>query len=266
MVRGDPSPSRGDGSSFPSRGDGSNLASPLRLLVGVQRRASATVTGNMRAAIGVVFLVVSAGCGGAAVRPADIDPGDPASPPAMEALPSVAGGEGLGEGMRLALSLARRSLEVAPPELPARTDATTLLRWTDAELTPWLERKMQVVEAARRKLDEVAEQAHVHRILAGALVGLMYEQVGDVVGSVPTPEDLAHEPEIAAVFQDVVHFRASQYVEQARSAYLACARNAIHPETMHHWSVFCAKRADALPPPRYVPTQEGTTVTVSVDY
>lgn len=184
----------------------------------------------------------------------------------MGALPSVARDEGLGEDMRTALSLARHSFEVAPPELPARTDATTLLRWTDTQLTPWLERKLRVVEAARRKLDEAAEQAHVHRILAGALVGLMYEDVGEVVGSIPTPEDLAHEPEIAAVFRDVVHFRASRYVEQARSAYLACARNAIQPETMHHWSVFCAKRADALPPPRYVPTQEGTTVTVSIDY
>jgi len=55
-------------------------------------------------------------------------------------------------------------------------------------------------------------------------------------------------------------------LERARSAYLACARNVIQPATMHHWSVFCAKRADRLPPRRFVPTEEGTTVTVSIDY
>jgi len=167
--------------------------------------------------------------------------------------------------MRFGWLLAEESLGLPRPRLPAERDAQHLSRWSDTTLATWLRRKSHTVEAARRELDRAADEAHHQRIMAGALVGLMYEDVARALSSVPVPVELESEPDIAAMYLDVVDHRASPWREHARAAYDACARNAVEPEHMRHWSVFCFERAERLPPPRVAASEEGTAVTVSVD-
>lgn len=201
----------------------------------------------MRSALAVV-IVVSAGCGGAPMRAGPLDPGQADTAPSMECLPDPdVADEALTRRMRFAWTLAAESFLVPPPAPPRDQSALDLQRWSDEVLTPWLERKTHTVEAARRELDRAAEENHRQRIMGGAIVGLMYEDVARVLRSIPAPEELDDEPEIREVYQDILRGQARPFLEHARRAYRACAQNAVQPPGMRHWSRFCRARGERLP-------------------
>lgn len=149
--------------------------------------------------------------------------------------------------MRLGLELAEESFLVPPPEPPRDETAQNLTLWADEVLAPWIERKTHTIEAARRELDLAAEEDHRQRIIGGAVVGLMYEDLARALRSIPPPAELAGEPEIQAIYRDVMRSHARPFLEQSRRAYSACAQNAVTPSSMRHWSRFCAGRGAALP-------------------
>ena len=132
--------------------------------------------------------------------------------------------------------------------------------WSDGTLAAWLERKTHTVEAARRELDQAAEESHRQRIIGGAIVGLMYEDVGRTLTSLPVPTELDDEPEIQDVYRDVLSGQARPFLQHARRAYSACAQNAIRPNTMRHWSRFCAAREERLPGAPEERLESGETV------
>ena len=88
---------------------------------------------------------------------------------------------------------------------------------------------------------------HRQRIIGGAIVGLMYEDVARVLRSIPTPDELLDEPEIREMHRDILRSQARPFLEHARRAYHACARNATEPPGMNHWVRFCRGRHDRLP-------------------
>ncbi len=166
----------------------------------------------------------------------------------MECLPDPdVADDALSESMRFGLRLAAEAFAVPPPEPPAERGALTLQAWSEHALRPWIERTTTAIEAARRELDIAAEQEHRERIMGGAVVGLMYEHVGRVLVAIPRPDDLDDEPEILEIYQQVIRSQAAPYLETARRAYHACTLNARQPDTMRHWSRFCADREDGLP-------------------
>jgi len=122
--------------------------------------------------------------------------------------------------------------------------------------------KHRRAEAARKELDGAAVNSHRERIMAGALVGLVYEDVARALLSLPFPAELASEPEVRAIFEDVLRGQAAPYLVHARLAYQACAANALGLSAMAHWSEFCQGRGTELPE---AGGERGeTTVTVSV--
>lgn len=209
-------------------------------------------------------LVFALGCGAAQDEQFGLRPGDPTAQPSFVALPPVAG-HGLSEEMTFGWLLAQESLALAAPPLPRRRDAASVFHWADTDLKVWLARKQRTVQAARQELDEAAEQSHPQRILAGALVGLLYEDVSRILLTVPVPEELLRDPEILVVYREVVDAQASPYLEHARRAYTACALNAVADARFGMWQRYCAVRADRLPTPlRQAPLPSGETeVTVT---
>lgn len=217
-----------------------------------------------RAPLVALLAALGLGCGGA--QSGDAEPyygGDVTVRASMEVLPSPElPREQWTERMRFAYLLAQQTFQLDPPIVPASASVDELQAWSDGELTGWLERKNAMVEAARAELDEAAEETHRQLIMAGALVGLMYEDVARVLLSVPMPSELRSEPEIAELYQDIIAFQAAPYVEHARRAYRACALNARQPAGMNHWTDFCAGRRDLLPIARGQRPENGTTVEV----
>lgn len=210
-----------------------------------------------------------AGCAsGPEMRTGSLDPGMAESPPRMECLPDPDVQEGaLTSHMRFGWSLAEESFLVPPPEPPRDRTAQNLSVWSEEVLQPWIARKTHTVEAARRELDQAAEESHRQRIMGGAIVGLMYEDIARVLRSIPPPEELATEPEIREIYRDILRGQARPFLEHARRAYSACAQNAVHPASMRHWSRFCSARQERLPAPESAGgSADGeTTVEVVVD-
>lgn len=169
-------------------------------------------------------------------------------PPSMSCIPDTdRSPEGYTEHMREGVALAEASFGDAAPPPPASRSAHDLEQWSNGVLRTWLETKSHAIEAARRELDAASEENHRQRILGGAIVGMMYEDIARVLRSVPAPVDLDSEPEIMEIYQNLVRSQARPFLELSRSAYRACSLNADRPPGMRHFSTFCRERLDALP-------------------
>ena len=199
-----------------------------------------------------VVAVALLGCGGSqAAEDRAVDRGDPEAEPSMLILPSVdVDHSELSEKMRFGWTLAEESFANEMPPPPPSGDTPDIQRWSEGDLRVWLERKSRTIEAARRELDAAAEESHRQRILAGAIVGLMYEDISRALRAIPVPAEIQREPEIAEIFRDVLDAQASPFLEHARRAYRACHLNARGEEGLTHWSRFCEIRKENLPPPR----------------
>jgi hypothetical protein len=211
--------------------------------------------------------IATEGCGGGGfqqVRGQDgpLNEGIPQARPSMECLPDADQPfDSFTDRFRQGHELATASFEMEPPAHPPDQEAINLTAWSEQVLGPWLRRRTHAVEEARRLLDEAAEESHRQRIMGGAIVGLMYEDVARVLRSIPAPAELDDEPEIQEIYQQILQSQARPFLEHARRAYYACARNAIRPNSMRQWSSFCQIRRDRLPERRRAPAAVGTSHT-----
>lgn len=193
--------------------------------------------------------------------------GDTTGKPRVEALPSLdVESTKLTAEMRMARLLSAESLNLAPPVRPRDTSTATIAEWSDHELKTWMQTKHASAEAARQELDRAAVQNQRQRIMAGAMVGLVYEDVARTLLTLPVPAELVAEPEIAAMYVDILRTQAGPYLLQARHAYTACAGNAEQMPSLRHWSEFCLSRENQLPASgleQGTPAKTQTSVSVS---
>lgn len=199
---------------------------------------------------GTASLVACLLCAGCAAGQAKktVYTGDARGRASIEVLPSLDVPESeLTAEMRMARLLSAESLELPAPALPSDRSAAQLSDWSDSQLKDWLSQKQQRAEAAREELDRAAAQNHRQRIVAGALVGLVYEDIARTLLSIPVPSELDTEPEVAAIFRELMAKQAAPFLLHAGLAYTACAGNAMALESMAHWSEFCERRGEALP-------------------
>jgi hypothetical protein len=200
--------------------------------------------------LGLAGFVV-AGCASGPERVPDeqLIPGDVDADPAMEILPTPdVRLESLSERMRAGWELADESFSIPMPPAPPSDNDLDFQRWSDEELRRWIAQKSRTVDSARRELDAAADENLRQRVMAGAIVGLMYEDVAMSLRSIPTPPALDHEPDIARIFREVMEGHAAPFLAHSHAAYRACARNADGgPDSLRHWRGFCAGRRVALP-------------------
>jgi hypothetical protein len=194
--------------------------------------------------------LLSACASGPAIRAdEDLLEGDVEAVPAMTVLPSTdVELTALTEKMQFAWSLAEESFESAMPPAPPSVAGPEYQQWVEEDLRNWVRRKTRAVIAARRELDDAADENLRQRIFAGAIVGLMYEDVAMSLRSIPTPAALDDEPEIAQIFREVLDGHAAPFVAHADRAYRACALNADSAApSLRHWRSFCLGRRENLP-------------------
>lgn len=212
------------------------------------------------------ILLLALGCASGGGTPDPATAGAPDDPPSMECLPGVpeSAREDFSQSMTFAWRLSQDAFELADPVPPSSgSDTQTVQAWTEGPLHEWLHQKNRLVEAARSELNSAAEESHDQRTIAGALVGLLYEDVALVLLAVPLPRDLANEePIVVEAFRDVVESQAHPYIEHAKRAFRACAANAQPHAHLHSWAHFCSVRAANLPLTRDEREAEGTTVEV----
>lgn len=195
----------------------------------------------------LVACLVCAGCAAGQVKNKTVYAGDARGSASMEVLPSLDVPESeLTAEMRMARLLSAESLDLAAPAAPSDHSAAELSAWSDRELKDWLSEKQRRAEAARAELDRAALQNHRQRIVAGALVGLVYEDIARSLLTIPLPAELENEPEVAGIFRELMSKQAAPFLLHAELAYEACAGNALGLESMAHWSDFCEGRGERL--------------------
>jgi hypothetical protein len=192
--------------------------------------------------------LLAVGCAtGGAQTAGPLSPGDSQGKPSVEALPSLDVAESsLTREMRMARMLSEESLNLPAPPAPVGRGAQEVQLWGEQSLAPWLELKQSRAEAARAELDKAAQQSHRQRVMAGALVGLVFEDVASVLLSVPAPAELESEPEVLRMYRELVQVQAAPYLRHAKLGYDACAANAQAIASMAHWSTFCGERSGRL--------------------
>lgn len=196
----------------------------------------------------------------------DIDPtmsrGNTDGPPRMTCTPTPSRDD-WSERMEFAWLLTEQSFQLEAPTPPPRGSRTRDIQvWSEGELRSWLEEKMHLVEAAHEELNLAAEERHEQRVIAGALVGLMFEDLSRVMLDVPAPSDLLSEPEILRAFEDVVYANAEPYLLHSKRAYEACALNTRGHAHLSAWGEFCSGRRAGLPSERLESGASETTVEV----
>jgi hypothetical protein len=221
----------------------------------------------MTTRLGLAFVCgLVSGCGAQMTAQHALSPGDYAGEPSMEALPSLDVDESaFTREMRMARLLSAESFQLEEPAPPSGRSASELSAWGEQSLAPWLSQKHRTVEAARHELDRAAAQSQRQRIVAGALVGLMYEDVARVLLQVPAPVELEREPAVLAMHRTLTVEQAGPYLTHAKLAYDACAANARAIESLHHWTAFCRARSEQLPEPAAPDAGESGQTTVRVE-
>lgn len=213
------------------------------------------------------------GCGGAQDEPAnrglEMDPtmsrGSTDGPPRMSCTPTPIR-DTWSERMEFAWLLTEQSFQLdAPVPPPPGSSTMEIQTWSGNELRNWLEEKMHLVEAAHEELNLAAEERHEQRVIAGALVGLMYEDLSRVMLDVPAPSDLRSEPEILRAFEDVVYANAEPYLLHSKRAYEACALNTRGHGDLAAWGEFCSGRRAGLPSERLDSGESETSVEVIME-
>jgi Tfp pilus assembly protein PilP len=197
----------------------------------------------------LIVCLLGAGCAAGQANQKTVHyAGDARGRASMEALPSLDVPENeLTQEMRMARLLSAESLELTAPVAPPDRSAAQLSAWSDEELKDWLAEKQRRAEAARAELDRAAQQNHRQRIVAGALVGLVYEDIARALLTIPAPSELDTEPEVAVIFRELMTKQAAPFLVHAELAYAACAGNALGLDGMLHWSEFCERRGEGLP-------------------
>jgi hypothetical protein len=214
--------------------------------------------------LGLSWMALLAACAGSQ-HAVPMRAGNAQGAPSMEALPSLDVDEqDLTKEMRMARMLSAESLNLSAPPLPSGRSSEDIERWSEDALAPWLGRKQERAEAARAELDRAALQNHRQRVMAGALVGLVYEDVAQGLLRVPAPRELDSEPEVRAMYDDLMQQQAAPYLRHAKLGYDACAANAHELKSLEHWSPFCSERANRLPTGQVLaPGESETSVTVT---
>ncbi len=218
---------------------------------------------SLGALVALALSSATLGCGGASSSaPRASFPGRTDGRATLSALPEVELSSPTTERFRRGMTLAEASFRVSAPEAPESREASTLARWSDGALRAWLEQKTHAIQAAREDLDAAAEEEPDQRVLGGAVVGLMYEDLARSLLAVPAPSELDSEPEVLGMYRDLVESQSRPFLALARAAYRACSLNATARPELRVLIGFCRARGEALPGEEPTPASGETEVEV----
>ncbi len=176
------------------------------------------------------------------------DPGAPDAPPSIQALPELSlGSPGYTERGRQGLIIARDVFKASMPKPPPDRSFVALRQWIDTAVVEWIEQRSLGVEATKCQFNEPREATAAEQIVVHAVLGLLQEDTALSLQTIPAPQELDSEPEIAQIFQEVLLAQAAPFYSAAMVEFLECANTAVEgPPDMRHWARFCAARFNRL--------------------
>ena len=197
-------------------------------------------------------LVCVAGCAAQSAAPAEqsveYSGGDADAPPNLAALPDLPNGAS-GDTPRThqGLLIARQTLDAALPEPPGDRSYASLQHWVETDVVAWIAKRRSQTRATRDRFLLEGEPSDSELVVSHAVVGLIDEDTALALARLPAPSELDSEPEIAAMYRDVVRAQAAGFSTSAVMEFRDCANTAYRgPEDMRAWARFCHARFDRL--------------------
>jgi len=186
------------------------------------------------------------GCGAAAPEVAELEGIDLSCHGGLECLPDD--DPGLVQGswrMRRGWQRARDALSAVPPPRPEELDSFGVQAYW-ANFDEWLAELTDRIDAAHDDLDEAAFEDRRQRVVAEAVLGLIYEEAAREIASLPIPDRIGDDVVDSAAHAERLERQARAFRERSRASYRECAQRGIQPLDLRDWSRFCAARGQQL--------------------
>jgi hypothetical protein len=179
-------------------------------------------------------------------RPAAAARGNAEAAPSLAALPDVPGAADTPRTHQ-ALLAARQALDAVRPAAPTDRSYASLQRWIDSDVVAWVEQRRAQTDATRDRFLVEGEPSAAERIVSHAVISLIDEDTARALADIPAPSELANEPDIAAMYRDVMHAQAGNFMSAALRELSDCADEAA--DAASEWSGFerfCRARLQRL--------------------
>ena len=180
----------------------------------------------------------------AQTQPEKFGPGDAQAPPSLRALPEL--GKDRSSQLHRALTMAGQVFAAPLPPAPIERSYAELSDWVDSDVARWIDLRRDAVEETRFQFNSSDSQPGT-RVILSAVIGLLQEDTAYQLSLIPQPKELDNEPEIAALFRELVQGQTDPFQNAALSEYLQCVTGANEQGGPHlRFARFCQQRHDRL--------------------
>jgi len=145
------------------------------------------------------------------------------------------------------LLLARETFDEALPEAPADRSFASLQQWVDGPVAKWVEHRRAQIDATRARFAQGGVTSEGEQVVSHAVVALLDEDTALCLGRLPSPSELDDEPEIAAMYRDMIRAQADIFVRSAADELADCANQGYRGGSeLRPWAELCHARFDRL--------------------
>ena len=171
-------------------------------------------------------------------------PGDANAPPSLRALPEL-GNERSSE-LHRGLTQAGQVFAAPLPPAPVERKYEALAQWVDSDVARWIDQRRDAVEETRFQLNS-SDPEPATRVIVSAVIGLLLEDTAYQLSLIPQPQELDNEPEISAMFRELVKGQADPFQNAALTEYSQCAQAGNEQGGAQlRFASFCQQRHDRL--------------------
>jgi hypothetical protein len=192
--------------------------------------------------------VVIAGCAGSVSADRQeriaMRVGDATAPPSLRALPEI--DKPRSKQLHRGLAQAGKVFGSPLPAAPADRVYIELAAWVEEDVANWVIARRDAVEETRFQFETSAKSDPTAQVIANAVVGLLQEDTARSLSAIPVPVELDSEPEIAALFRELVDTQAAPFLAAAKTEYQRCETGADDADGLERFARFCATRAERL--------------------
>lgn len=138
-------------------------------------------------------------------------------------------------------------LRLRAPRARPHASLADSTRFTRERIAPWLRRKTEAIRAADQALVTLASRHDEQSLIAMALAGLVYEDVGVAVAEIAPPAVIAADVLSYDAYMDALDAQARAMLERSREAYDRCTGAEVQVGAVTDaYRNACVRRRDAV--------------------
>jgi hypothetical protein len=177
-------------------------------------------------------------------QPEKLLPGDTYAPPSLRALPEL--GSARSSQLHRALTMAGEAFAKPLPPAPVDRKYEALSEWVANDVARWIDQRRDALEETRFQFNS-SDPEPATRVIVSAVIGLLQEDTAYQLSLIPQPRELDNEPEIAAMFHELVQGQVDPFQNAALTEYRQCTQSGDDQGGASlRFAHFCQQRYDRL--------------------